>query len=92
MSPPGGAVSDHGTVHLYYYILSGGIMLEPYAEGEEIMAPEGAGHVLTETAQTVLKRRYYLKDPDGNPVEDWEQLCRRVGDAVAAGKKQAEKL
>ena len=63
-------------------------MLEPYAEGEEIMALEGTGHVLTETAQTVLKRRYYLKDPDGNPVEDWERLCQRVGDAVAAGKKK----
>jgi len=33
---------------------------------------------LTETAETVLKRRYYL---DG---EDWEALCQRVAGAVAS--------
>ncbi|MDH4318378.1 MAG: ribonucleoside-diphosphate reductase, adenosylcobalamin-dependent, partial [Desulfobulbaceae bacterium] len=38
---------------------------------------------LTETAETVLKRRYYLKDADGAPLENWEGLCRRVADAVA---------
>ena len=38
---------------------------------------------LTNTAETVLARRYYLKDREGNPLEDWESLCRRVSDAVA---------
>ncbi len=40
--------------------------------------------VLTDTAETVLARRYYLKSKDGVPSEDWESLCRRVADAVAA--------
>ncbi len=38
---------------------------------------------LTETAETVLERRYYLKDAQGNPLENWEALCRRVANAVA---------
>jgi len=38
---------------------------------------------LTKTAETVLERRYYLKDDDGRPVENWRQLCRRVADAIA---------
>ncbi len=38
---------------------------------------------LTETAETVLERRYYLKDAAGQPLENWETLCRRVSDAVA---------
>ncbi len=38
---------------------------------------------LTETAETVLERRYYLKDEKGNPIENWETLCRRVANAVA---------
>ena len=39
---------------------------------------------LTETAETVLERRYYLKDSQGNILENWESLCRRVANAVAA--------
>lgn len=38
---------------------------------------------LTDTAETVLNRRYYLKDENGNPIENWETLCRRVANAVA---------
>ncbi|PID71513.1 MAG: ribonucleoside-diphosphate reductase, adenosylcobalamin-dependent [Desulfobulbus propionicus] len=38
---------------------------------------------LTDTAETVLNRRYYLKDEKGNPIENWESLCRRVANAVA---------
>ena len=64
-------------------------MLEPYTESEGGQAPDSvASQLLTETAETVLKRRYYLKDQDGNPVESWETLCQRVGDAVAAGKRK----
>ncbi len=63
-------------------------MLEPYTQGEVVMSADGALQPLTETAETVLKRRYYLKDKDGNPVETWEKLSRRVADAVALGKKK----
>ncbi len=42
-----------------------------------------ARQLLTETAETVLTRRYYLKDGQGNVLENWESLCRRVADAVA---------
>ncbi len=38
---------------------------------------------LTGTAETVLERRYYLKDEQGKPLENWEALCRRVANAVA---------
>ncbi|ADW17459.1 ribonucleoside-diphosphate reductase, adenosylcobalamin-dependent [Desulfobulbus propionicus DSM 2032] len=38
---------------------------------------------LTDTAETVLERRYYLKDAEGKPLENWETLCRRVSNAVA---------
>ena len=45
---------------------------------------------LTDTAETVLARRYYLKDRGGNPLENWESLCRRVSDAVAAVDSEME--
>ncbi len=64
-------------------------MLEPFADEKEGHMPEkDAPQVLTETAETVLKRRYYLKDDDGNPVENWELLCERVSSAVAAAKRK----
>ena len=47
------------------------------------MAPDLTKQVLTATAETVLARRYYLKDASGKPIETWETLCRRVADAVA---------
>ncbi len=47
------------------------------------MTPDMTKQVLTNTAETVLARRYYLKDADGNPMETWETLCRRVANAVA---------
>jgi ribonucleoside-diphosphate reductase alpha chain len=33
---------------------------------------------LSDTADKVLRERYYLKDKKGNVVEDWEKLCYRV--------------
>jgi ribonucleoside-diphosphate reductase alpha chain len=33
---------------------------------------------LSDTAEKVLRERYYLKDKKGNVVEDWEALCYRV--------------
>ena len=54
------------------------------------MAPDLTKQVLTATAETVLARRYYLKDAGGKPTETWETLCRRVAGAVAAvDEKQA---
>lgn len=53
------------------------------------MTPDLTKQVLTSTAETVLARRYYLKDEEGKAVETWETLARRVADAVAdVDKKQ----
>jgi len=38
---------------------------------------------LTDIAETVLTRRYYLKDENGTSLENWEALCHRVANAVA---------
>jgi len=45
---------------------------------------------LTDTAETVLQRRYYLKDEQGKPLENWESLCRRVANAVALVDRDLE--
>src|SRR5665647_1467588 len=45
---------------------------------------------LTDTAETVLERRYYLKDEQGKPLENWERLCRRVANAVALVDRDRE--
>lgn len=45
---------------------------------------------LTETAETVLKRRYYLKDEKGAPIEDWDALCHRVAHAIASQEIKEE--
>ncbi len=45
---------------------------------------------LTKAAETVLQRRYYLKDEKGRPLENWETLCRRVADAVADVDRESE--
>ncbi len=54
------------------------------------MTPDVTKQILTATAETVLARRYYLKDAEGDPVETWETLCRRVADAVAKAGTQEE--
>ncbi len=54
------------------------------------MTPDLTKQVLTNTAETVLARRYYLKDTEGKPVETWETLCRRVADAVATVDKDTD--
>ena len=40
--------------------------------------------MLTDTAETVLQRRYYLKGENSECVEDWPALCTRVARAVAS--------
>lgn len=52
------------------------------------MAPDLTKQVLTTTAETVLARRYYMKDSDGNPLETWETLCQRVANAIADVDKE----
>lgn len=42
--------------------------------------------VLKPNTLAVLKSRYFQKDSQGNVVEDWESLCRRVADFVATGE------
>ncbi len=54
------------------------------------MTPNVTKQELTKTAETVLTRRYYLKDATGEPVETWETLCRRVSNAVAEVDKESE--
>lgn len=46
--------------------------------------------VLTNTAETVLARRYYLKDMDDKPLEDWKGLCHRVANAIAREDEDIE--
>lgn len=57
--------------------------IENYSHWRESMAPDLTKQVLTSTAETVLARRYYLKDSEGVPFETWETLCRRVANAIA---------
>jgi len=33
---------------------------------------------LSDNALDVLEKRYFIRDEKGNPVENWEDLCRRV--------------
>ncbi|MCF8055707.1 MAG: adenosylcobalamin-dependent ribonucleoside-diphosphate reductase [Desulfocapsa sp.] len=56
------------------------------------MTPDLTKQVLTKTAETVLARRYYLKDSTGEPVETWETLCRRVSNAVAEVDKDSDQF
>jgi ribonucleoside-diphosphate reductase alpha chain len=47
--------------------------------------PKGNESMLTKTAETVLKKRYYIAN------EDWPELCERVGETVGADPlEQAE--
>ena len=54
------------------------------------MTKEMIKQELSSAAETVLERRYYLKDDDGRPLETWETLCRRVADAVADVDRECE--
>ena len=39
--------------------------------------------------EEVLKKRYFKRNSNGEVVEDWESLCRRVCQAVAHNDKEA---
>ena len=45
---------------------------------------------ISEQAETILTHRYYLKDTEGNPIEDDIGLFRRVAHALAMTEKQYE--
>ncbi|MFA5733306.1 MAG: ribonucleotide reductase N-terminal alpha domain-containing protein, partial [Acidithiobacillus sp.] len=42
-----------------------------------------ARKTLSETAEKILKNRYYLRDENGNVKEDWYDLCMRISERVA---------
>lgn len=46
--------------------------------------------ILTENALKILEKRYFLRDKEGNVIEDWDKLCRRVAKFVASAEKTAE--
>ena len=56
------------------------------------MTPDLTKQVLTQTAETVLARRYYLKDSTGEPIETWETLCKRVSNGVAEVDKDSDQF
>jgi ribonucleoside-diphosphate reductase alpha chain len=56
------------------------------------MTPDLTKQVLSQTAETVLSRRYYLKDSSGEVVETWEALCKRVSNAVAEVNKDSDEF
>ncbi len=47
---------------------------------------------ISEQAETILTHRYYLKDKEGNPLEDDIQLFRRVAHALAKVEHKYETL
>ncbi|MFO7895655.1 MAG: vitamin B12-dependent ribonucleotide reductase [Candidatus Cloacimonadales bacterium] len=40
---------------------------------------------LTENALTVLRKRYFIKDEQGEPIEDWQALVKRVANDISGG-------
>ncbi len=38
--------------------------------------------------EDILRERYYWKDEEGNPIEDWPGLCERVSRALADDEEQ----
>lgn len=45
---------------------------------------------LSENALTVLNKRYFIRDEQGNVIENWEELCRRVATTIASDEKTKE--
>lgn len=42
--------------------------------------------LLSENARKVLEKRYYKKNAQGEPVEDWKQLITRVAENISGGE------
>lgn len=47
---------------------------------------------LTDNALTVLKKRYFRKNNQGELIEDWEKMIRRVAINISNGNKEKEKV
>ena len=43
---------------------------------------------LTDNALTVLQKRYFKKDLDANPIEDWNKMIDRVATDISGGDEQ----
>jgi len=43
---------------------------------------------LSKTSQELLKKRYFLKDAEGNVIEDFQSLMKRVAKAIAKADKK----
>jgi ribonucleoside-diphosphate reductase alpha chain len=46
---------------------------------------------LSENALIVLEKRYFRKDDDGNTIEDWKSMIKRVASNIAGHDKQKTK-
>lgn len=46
--------------------------------------------MISENAFVVLNKRYFLKDENGNVIEDWEKLCKRIAYAISLDEKTLE--
>ncbi|MDD3172178.1 MAG: adenosylcobalamin-dependent ribonucleoside-diphosphate reductase [Herbinix sp.] len=46
--------------------------------------PNSHYSVVTENAEKVLRARYYEKDQNGNPIEDFDGMCKRVAKCAAS--------
>jgi len=42
--------------------------------------------------EDVLKQRYYMKDENGQPIEDWAGLSKRVANAIANNKNESKEF
>lgn len=47
--------------------------------------------IIADNARAVLERRYFKKDEDGNIIEGWHDMIKRVSDNVANGDKEKAK-
>ena len=47
---------------------------------------------LTDNALTVLEKRYFRKDKNGKPIEDWKKMITRVAMNISNGNKEKEKI
>lgn len=46
---------------------------------------------LSDNALITLNKRYFLKDREGNVIETWDGLCRRVAKAIALDEKEKDR-
>lgn len=42
--------------------------------------------------EDVLQKRYYLKNDEGVPIEDWNSLCKRVANVISENEKQSQEF